>query len=859
MIFCWPVRLPVCLLILGFNAGFAQTLIQTDFSGQWLAVTNNPTGRGELPRGWQDNSNWAKLRIVHERRDDESAPYLRTTVSSLESGWGQLVHVIPRIVDTAYYRLRVRFRSVDELNATVGIRRSGSPYNYLWQVSVAPGDRWREYVFYAQPSPANYDVGVYLAINGAGSFDMSEFQLDRLSEQQLIDELTRNAADAPKNLLRNTRFPLGLPAGWVLDRDSSDEDAVQVTSDNNALRVAGAKTWAIYSEPFIAPKPRVAYTASFTAHGNASGRLLVISDGATIAAKNFRATPEPQRLTITFTAPLLARAQALQIQAAGELWMDGFQVEEGSAATAFTPPDCELHFAARSLMRVVFEDDSTPLRYQVLGGEACATVQVRIENLAGELSAASFDALSGDVEIPPAYGAYRIEGWVEAVDGGRVSPYQEMTVFRLRRPHYWMKDAPNSPFGVHTNSTSRHIQMAKAVGINWTRLHDAGLQYIGWYHLERKPGEWTFYDEDIRRYRRYGMKILGLLSTAPEWASYFDKARNGYYDRFYQPRDLDRYANYVRTVVDRYRSDIDTWDVWNEPWNAGWWAVSYDEAEKKYVTSAEPQADFVKLQRKAADAAKHVVPDVTVLGVNSTTGATGTAWTSGIVKAGGLESSDVLCYHQYTTEALGFTDDVVERGRREAMGPAFTGESPGKPVWMTEGSPIYGLSGAGFYKRLLPFVDQENFNFTSDRMVRYVVSLLANNIGKVFLYSMHSHDSLAGAENPWRVIVGRDGYLHPNAAAHSAMAWLLEDKRFAVKLELSQSVTAYLFEGRVGSVAVIAPRPGAQALDWTPPALPRLDVYGNPVADGTAVGRYVSYLLHDGDAASLARLLGSEE
>ncbi|MBI4876689.1 MAG: hypothetical protein HY822_18795 [Acidobacteria bacterium] len=844
----------IWILVVCASAALGQTLIQTDFGGQWAPVSNNPRGSGELPRGWADNSNWADLKIHHERKDEDGAPFLRSTVSALETGWGQLQHNLPRVTESAYYRLRMRARSADELNASAGIRRSGSPYNYLWQMTIAPGARWRDYVFYTKLSPAEYDVGFYIAINGAGSFDLSVFQLDKLSERQLLDELARNAGDLPKNLLRNTRFPLGLPAGWVLDRESSDEDVVQVSAEGNALHVTGAKPWTITSEPFAAPKPKASYTASFTARGSAAGRLVLIADGSGIATRNFRATPEPQRLSVTFAAPLLGRAQALRIEGTGELWMEDFQLEEGASATAFTPPACELQFGTPSPIRAAFDAESLELRYATLGGESCAKVRLRAENLAGEESELAADGLSGVTELPAAFGAYRVEGWVEGEDGARLSPYQEMTLYRLRRPRYWMRDAPDSPFGVHTNSTTRHILMAKAAGINWTRLHDAGLQYIGWYHLERKPGEWTFYDDDIRRYRRYGLKVLGLLSTAPEWASYFDKARNGYYDRFYQPRDLEQFANYVRTVTKRYRGAIDTWDVWNEPWNAGWWAVAYDEIEKKYVTSAKPQADFVSLQRKAAETAKQVDPSLTVLGANSTTGSTGTAWTTGIVAAGGLQTSDVLCYHQYTTEPLGFANDAVARGWRDAMGPARTESGLAKPVWMTEGSPVHSLSGAGFYKRILPFSDTENFSLTSDRIARYVVALLAENVRKVFLYSMHSHDSLAGAENPWRVIVGRDGYLHPNAAAHSALAWLLEDKRFVSRLDPSPSVTICLFEGPDGSVAVVAPRPGA-APDWTPPALARLDLYGNPVADGVPRGRTVSYLVHEGDAASLTNSL----
>ena len=95
-----------------------------------------------------------------------------------------------------------------------------------------------------------------------------------------------------------------------------------------------------------------------------------------------------------------------------------------------------------------------------------------------------------------------------------------------------MKDAPGSAFGTHTNSTRRHILMAKAVGVNWTRLHDAGTPYIGWFHLEPKRGEWHFADTELKRYRTYGMKILGSFSTAPKSASHLshEKPHSSYFD-----------------------------------------------------------------------------------------------------------------------------------------------------------------------------------------------------------------------------------------------------------------------------------------------------------------------------------------
>ncbi|HBY61044.1 MAG TPA: hypothetical protein DEH78_14570, partial [Solibacterales bacterium] len=683
----------VCAWLAGALLSQGQTLILTDFEGPWRPVSNNPRGAGELPQGWSDNSNWANLSVRHERLLDEGSSYLRTTVSSLETGWGQLQHSLPRVSEQAYYRLRVRVRSEDLLGATFGIRRGGAPYNYLWQVRTAPGPNWRYFTFYARLSPADYDVAFYVALSGAGSYDLSAFHLEKLSEQELLDEFSRNAAGLPKNLFRNTRFPLGLPAGWMLDRDSSDTDAVTLDVEDKALRIQGAKRWQITTEPFAVPKPRTPYTASFRARGTASGRLQVISDGAVLATRNYQGTPDGERLSITFNSPVLVRAQALRLEGTGELVVEDFQLEEGTSATEFSPPACELHLSTASPLRLGFDDEPLSVTYSTLGGEVCASVRLKAETLAGDSIDLPVESSSGEADLPAAYGAYRVEGWVENASGERVSPYQEITVYRLRRPRYWMEDAPASPFGIHTNSTTRHILMAKAIGLNWTRLHDAGLQYIGWYHLERKPGEWTFYDDDIRRYRQYGMKVLGLLSTAPEWASHFDRPRNGYFDRFYQPRDLGQFANYVRTVTERYRDLIDTWDVWNEPWNAGWWAVRYDDDAKRYVTSEQPHSDFARLHRVAWDTAKSVAPSLTILGINSTTGSTGSDWTRGVVAAGGLDTSDVLCYHQYTTEPLGFARDAAERGWRDAVEPAMTGGGLDRPAWMTEGSPVYGLSG----------------------------------------------------------------------------------------------------------------------------------------------------------------------
>src|ERR1035437_4823316 len=62
-----------------------------------------------------------------------------------------------------------------------------------------------------------------------------------------------------------------------------------------------------------------------------------------------------------------------------------------------------------------------------------------------------------------------------------------------------------------------------------------------------------------------------------------------------------------------------------------------------------------------------------------------------------------------------------------------------------------------------------------------------------------------GESSDCRVLTTEEGYLEPSGAAHSAMAWLIEDTHFKRSLELAQGVQAYVFEGKGRSVAVLMP------------------------------------------------------
>jgi hypothetical protein len=568
-----------------------------------------------------------------------------------------------------------------------------------------------------------------------------------------------------------------------------------------------------------------------------------------------------QRLVVTFDPRVASpRGHSLGFTGTGELQIDAAQVEIGTKPTAYRMAGAmEIALATNANEGVRFAGEPLQLKYELAGDLTGATLKLLAVDIAGrsrELASVPRVARSGTLDVPALpLGSYRIEAI--ATRNGAELASAEQVVHVLQKPVMWGQDAPASPFGIHCAANRRQMFLAKAIGANWVRLHDASDSLTAWYFLEKKPGEWTFNDEGVKRFRDQKLMMLGMLSTAPYWETHFDKERNSYWDKFYQPKDLNRYGDYVERIATRYKGQIDHWDVWNEPWNDSWWAVAFDESKKPpagYVRSKTAATDFAKLQAVAFARLKKVNPGATLVGINSTDGEAGSGsiagvdWTRGVIAAGGLETCDVASYHQYTSGPNLFPGDAAERGFKLAMGEVGNR----RPIWFTEGQPLLGMMGDGLYKRTVATRTTEYALDTSDRLVRYVVSLLAQGTNKTFLYTMHGYANL---DNPgeWNVLVTGDGKLHPSAAAYSAMAQLLEGKTFAGRTDIAADLFVYRFDNATESVAVVARGPNFKGKLRIAGNAKALDLQGNPFDD--SLGNTVMYLTAPRDA--MAGVIGS--
>jgi len=837
----------------------AEVLIDTDFGAADQPVAfHSEDGRtdvtGALPAGWGENStgSWQPdIAIKYTPVTEDGRRFLR--IEKVRGGNLQLAHSLPDFTAETFGRLTVTARSLGVGAPQFGIRFNGAPYSMPWEVSPNLTSEWTDYVYDFRLEAQPQSIRLQISHGGSGQFDLRQVKLERFTRDELIAQIKAAHPEGGQgNLAAITRFPLGLPSGWCLDRDDDDAQ-IAVTSDDEtigpsgtpAMHIAAPGSFRLRSAPFAVPWSFEQHTLSLSIRSAQPGRFVIIGVGGRyIAEKRYEGQPDWQRIACTFQPVLRGEVHGLAIEGSGEVWIDALQVERGTTASAYQPAQpCEAVLACPpsevSVARLQFEDEPAKVAWAVTGNPA-ARLRLSVTNLYGETKALPPTALTGaglrqgvadwTAGVSPKYGAFRITAAVEDASGKPLSAPSEVVINRLRRPRYWGQDAPNSPFGAHTLPATRHLIMAKAAGVNWVRLHDAGMQFIGWSWLETERGKWTFFDDEIHRYRANHLSILGQFETAPHWATGFPKPCVGYWDRWFEPQNLDDWANYVRTVTTRYRDDIRHWEVWNEPWGSFW--SLYDPESKDNFKRRSPTAaeDYAKLQAATYRAAKAVDPTLTIVGFNSYGAQNGTQWTKDLLDHGAYETCDVFSWHKYTSAQLGFpTDDIMADGLPRAASPVIEAKGKlGKPAWMSEGTTLRTSTFDGFYQATLPYPNADDWQTSADNTVRYVLSTLASGADRLFLYTMHGLNYFYGSQSPnWRALLSNDGYLHPAALAHSNMAWLLEDTRFVKVVEPAQGVFAYVFEGQGRAVAALVPSPNHAACS-VPGNRPLLDLFGNP-------------------------------
>jgi len=620
-----------------------------------------------------------------------------------------------------WYRLtfQVKGESIRGSAAQVAIQQTGPWENLGCEKSFRVGRDWQrvETVFRASKT-LDTNLRLQIWFTGTGTIWIDEVRM--VPSEPVRRRYTEVLPDlGAKNLIPNSSFECGRSgwgsitqvSGWggnlnslfgEIDTTTASQHrcSLKIPVDRAAASVIYFDYFEMLRQPVLMPlaanrgwvsvEPGAEYTLSADLKAEPAGtpcKLRVYNAFAGTQDRDVEATGDWQRASFTFKASRdqLFIAIGPDLTKSGleraTLWIDGVQLEKGNAATAYEP---------RAGVEVGLEWEkpghlfTAPADVKAIVTAFNAGVQaqsVKVEAKATDFldQAAADQTLTLDVK--PAGAAQtalrpgvKTKGFFRlqlACEGGALIPTRPERFAVIEE----CKDR-DGLFGMnHAYPVQELNRLSKEFGLTWFR--DWSLK---WLHVEPEKGKFDFTEADrqIDRVLELGINVLPLLPfPSSDWGSSAPdsvKPGGGYpavrERAAYMPRDMEEFANYVRTTVSRYKDRLHVWEILNEP---------------VYTSYALPQgngytpADYVKLLQVAYRAVKEADPKGFVIGGIA---AHPDTYTRELIEAGGLNTMDALNLHTYP--GLQAPEGYVEplRKLRQRM------QDAGKPlpIWFTEGA-----------------------------------------------------------------------------------------------------------------------------------------------------------------------------
>lgn len=247
-----------------------------------------------------------------------------------------------------------------------------------------------------------------------------------------------------------------------------------------------------------------------------------------------------------------------------------------------------------------------------------------------------------------------------------------------------------SPYGINAHAVENAV-LGKIVsaGIKWIRID------IFWNEIEAVKGTYSYSNIDrvINYANSNGLSVLAAIAYTPKWA-------NSKQNIHLPPDNVTHWKNFVQKTVQRYKSKVKYWSIWNEPNMEVFFAAGKDVFVNKIFI---PAAQTIK----AADAGAFIVgPD---LAHKTATGQEWYFWLKYILDNAG-QYIDIVSHHIYNDQSVTYlfelleSGDVLLPGVKEIVADAGHG---GKPFWVTEtGWHTYKVSETVQADRYLEFLQR---------------------------------------------------------------------------------------------------------------------------------------------------------
>ncbi|MCU0236217.1 MAG: cellulase family glycosylhydrolase [Acidobacteria bacterium] len=223
------------------------------------------------------------------------------------------------------------------------------------------------------------------------------------------------------------------------------------------------------------------------------------------------------------------------------------------------------------------------------------------------------------------------------------------------------------PYGINVHLASNEIlAKTKAAGIAWIRID------IDWSTIETSKGKFNFAEVDrvVNYAAANGLSLYASISSTPGWA-------NGKKGRNHPANNVNDWKSFVARTVNRYKSNIRYWGIWNEPNLDIFFAPGKDVFVQKVLL---PAAQTIR----ATDAAAFIVgPELAHL---TTSGSEWYFWMKYILDNAG-NYFDIISHHLYEDLGVYFMYELLEEGDHFIPAVKTIVEESGqggKPFWITE-------------------------------------------------------------------------------------------------------------------------------------------------------------------------------
>lgn len=223
------------------------------------------------------------------------------------------------------------------------------------------------------------------------------------------------------------------------------------------------------------------------------------------------------------------------------------------------------------------------------------------------------------------------------------------------------------PYGINVHlAQNTALAKARAAGIDWIRID------VDWSVIEASQGKFSYAEVDrvVDYAAANGLSVYASIGSTPDWA-------NNKKGKTYPASKVSDWKNFITRTVNRYKSKVKYWGIWNEPNLKLFFALGKDSFVQQVLLPG------IQAIRAADPAAFIVGPE---LSHKTETGSEWYFWMKYILDSVGGQL-DVISHHIYEDLGVYYMFELLEEGDKfiPAVKKIVAESGQGnKPFWITE-------------------------------------------------------------------------------------------------------------------------------------------------------------------------------